>query len=540
MIEDFGIFFNSKDVENVVKKLREVCKRIKDRVYPDFIALSLSEEAEFFNLIHELVEKLPNNVRNELSIVLPTIEKGVVISKVVPLKDLENELRKSTYAMYIFVNVMAQDVEIPSVTNFEVKQNHRNFRPVKPMIINAGYGHTVGSEEALWYCFPYIEWVNKYAISQGVETIYTPCEKSVRRNIWFLLDADRPNVVIGNGHGNESTFTTFKLDKVFWIDMTSEDFDKEWVKDVDFLMLSCLTGAKLGPYMVYKLGARSYLGWKKEFTFITRRGYRWVSDDWRKSPEVIYLKPVAEAFAKVASGEWTTSDAYNYIAPTWRKYLQDPNIPTFYKQWIKWNLDNMVLIKKEETLMTNGANVKESLEKEKKLHLIVKLVQDEKTWELLNKVYEKTGEYVEKLKIPEDAKVGNAELILDLVGYDVKKIPIKLIKKEQGEKEVKYVLDVEYPRKDTELEIGKEFELRFKIIEKVIEKPKYVPVVVKYSVKEVVSVLQARELGRSVDSSLPINFHERDDWKCKYMLGTVPILYQACTCISNHHVHGSL
>ena len=39
----------------VVKKLREVCKRIKDRVYPDFIALSLSEEAEFFNLIHEVL-----------------------------------------------------------------------------------------------------------------------------------------------------------------------------------------------------------------------------------------------------------------------------------------------------------------------------------------------------------------------------------------------------------------------------------------------------------------------------------------------------
>ena len=43
-MEDFVSIFMSKEIEDIVKRLKEMCKRIRDRVHPDFVALSLEEE----------------------------------------------------------------------------------------------------------------------------------------------------------------------------------------------------------------------------------------------------------------------------------------------------------------------------------------------------------------------------------------------------------------------------------------------------------------------------------------------------------------
>ena len=523
-MEEIHKYFASKEVEDTVKKLKELCKKIKDKVTPEVMALSLDEEVELFTLVRELVSKIPQEARKSVGLTLPTKVGGVVVTKVVTLDELELVLRSDLHALSTFVNIMAQDIEV-SVE--KVPEEGSKFQGGKTLVINSVYGHDVGASEALWYCQPYLDFIHKYALSKGVTSRQLICSDAVKEVVWDVHRNERPMIIVGNGHGSEDTFTGYKLNKVYWVDMEREGFDKSWVTGATFLMISCLTGAKLGPYMVEKLGVYAYLGWKKEFTFIVKRGYRWVSNDWRKSPDVLYLRPPAEAFAKVVTGEWSVEKAYNYIKETWENYLRDSSIPLFYKQWIAWDLNNMVLIKRGSLVMFDGAGVSEEEELgEEGVEVRVTLEQDGKSWTLINKKY-RLGRHVEEVNLPKDVQPGEAMLKFFVNNVLKKIVKIKLVKRESGEKK-EYDINVIEPREGQEVDIEKPLRIVFEVFEKVVKPPeevKYTPIVVEYTVKSVVSMLEARYIGRAIDCELPINFDKVDEHKCLYVLGSIPIPY---------------
>ena len=170
--------------------------------------------------------------------------------------------------------------------------------------------------------------VRDYATSRGVELYYLYREAAVRERAWECHRRDGGVVyVVGCGHGNEKTYTGYRLNKIYWVDMLGDGFDPSWVRNRVFLLLSCLTAAELGPYMVERLGVWSYVGWDREFVFWVRIGYRKMGES-PSYPDWYFLKPVEEAmpsgekpecFGELAAG---LPEKQECATCPWKKYCR--------------------------------------------------------------------------------------------------------------------------------------------------------------------------------------------------------------------------
>ena len=214
------------------------------------------------------------------------------------------------------------------------------------LIINPVCGHRCDEREALWYIEPYWKQIKETLDKANIENIYRYKEEAKKNYIWNDHAFQKPKIIIGAGHGNVNVFTGYKLNLIYYVNMHEDDFPIDSIKNAIFLMLSCLTAKELGPYIVHRLKAKAYLGWEKEYTFVVKWGKR-KGSNWKESPDLLFLKPIEEAFVKVGLGEFTPEEAYNYIKLKYEEILQNSEVPNDIKQWIKWNLKHMKLITME-------------------------------------------------------------------------------------------------------------------------------------------------------------------------------------------------
>jgi len=214
------------------------------------------------------------------------------------------------------------------------------------LVLNPVCGHTCGSLEALWYIEPYYRQIKEYLEKKGIRVHYLYHRDAVRSKVWDTISRNRVVYQVLVGHGSADKFTGYFLNLIYWVDMTKRGFKFEWVKDTVMLVLSCITGAELGPWMV-KHGVWSYLGWRRVFAFWVRIGRR-KGSDWRETPEILWHKPIEVAFSKCASGEFTPKQAFEYIAKKYREAIENPEVPERFKATLRHDLASMVLIGKTE------------------------------------------------------------------------------------------------------------------------------------------------------------------------------------------------
>ena len=209
------------------------------------------------------------------------------------------------------------------------------------LVINPAVGHASGPYEALWYIEPYYEQVRDYLLARGRLHAYLHRGDAVREKAWPAL----PSVtyVVAVGHGNTDVFTGYRLSYIFWVDMTEKGFRSEWARDRVFLMLSCLTARRLGPWMVDSLGAWSYLGWDIPYTFVVYLGRR-KGADWRATPDRLFFDPVEEAFSRCATMEYAPGECYDHIYRRYTEHLQNPHVPERWKAIIRADRDHMRLL----------------------------------------------------------------------------------------------------------------------------------------------------------------------------------------------------
>ena len=219
------------------------------------------------------------------------------------------------------------------------------------LIINPVCGHYCYDDgdkiyrEALWYIEPYLEQVKNELEKSGKKVIYLHLQECIRRNVWKIHESKKPIIVIGTGHGNSFVYTGYRLNPIYWETMFRDGWNYQWSREVTFLLLSCLTGKSLGKEMVnpYTYNAKYYFGWEKEFVFIVNIGKR-KGKDWKETPELLFFKPIEEAWIKVGKGELNPEDAYRYIISKWREILENKEIPNHIKKWIEHDLNAMKIL----------------------------------------------------------------------------------------------------------------------------------------------------------------------------------------------------
>mgnify|MGYP000120728483 CR=1 FL=1 len=205
------------------------------------------------------------------------------------------------------------------------------------LIINPEAGHTDGPEEALWYISPYFEQIRDVVAQRGKDYTYLYREQCIKDQVWRQLNLKKPKIIVATGHGDSNLYTGYYLDWIFWVDMKNEGFNPNWAAGTIMLMLSCLTARGLGPYMMDN-GASYYLGWKVEYGFAVEPEVRKEEN----SIEQFFFKPIEQAFSRVAVGDLTPKECFDYIA---RRYTENAQkVPPHIKELMLSDRDNMVLL----------------------------------------------------------------------------------------------------------------------------------------------------------------------------------------------------
>ena len=205
----------------------------------------------------------------------------------------------------------------------------------------------------LWYAEPYFEQIKKYLEEKKVPHEYLYKEDAVFTKVWDVMSKNSIIYITGVGHGGHTYFTGYLVKLIFWCDgmyvwrhMMWNGYLPEWHYNTVFLILSCLTASVLGPWF-RRYGAWSYLGWNHYFYFCARIGKR-KGKDWKETPEMLWHKPVEEAFKKCIAAEITPKEAYDYIYRKFTEYLESSEIPELFKVFLQWDRDHMVLIGHED------------------------------------------------------------------------------------------------------------------------------------------------------------------------------------------------
>jgi hypothetical protein len=173
---------------------------------------------------------------------------------------------------------------------------------------------------------------------------------AVRSKVLDSLSRNDPAFFTGVGHGNTTTFTGQNFNGIWW------SCDCKELRDRVVYLLSCYTGAGLGPDMVSK-GVRCYIGYKVTFTWIQERIQDPTVDRYGKS----FFEPVLEILNRLADGHTmgeafrASLDRWNYWIDYWSRST-DPEAPVVLTYLIH-DRDGQVLIGDETARIVSAVPI---------------------------------------------------------------------------------------------------------------------------------------------------------------------------------------
>jgi len=146
--------------------------------------------------------------------------------------------------------------------------------------------------------------------------------------------------------GNSDIFTGQNLEHIFWTCNNKE------LRGRVVYLLSCITGAKLGPDMVNNKGAAAFIGYKEVFSWLQEEFQDPLKDPYGKA----FFEPVLEIIYRLADG-YTTREAYNASMAKWNSWIDywtksdDPYAPMILQLLIH-DRDVQILLGSEEARVT--------------------------------------------------------------------------------------------------------------------------------------------------------------------------------------------
>jgi hypothetical protein len=184
-----------------------------------------------------------------------------------------------------------------------------------------------------------------YMRSRGLIVDDLEGDRARRQPVLDSLSRNDSVFFCGVGHGNEQTFTGQWKERIWWV------CDCKELKDRVIYLLSCLTGQGLGSDMVNNKGARAYIGYKVEFTWIQAQVQDPLLDPYGRA----FFEPVLEIYKNLADGK-TVGEAYlasmdkwNYWIDYWSK-SDDPVAPSIV-QLLLWDRNGQVLYGDENSVI---------------------------------------------------------------------------------------------------------------------------------------------------------------------------------------------
>jgi len=162
-----------------------------------------------------------------------------------------------------------------------------------------------------------------------------PLYSVLDRRTPFRLSSQQADVIIGMGHGDVDIFTGQNMGTILEV----SKYSPREVKGKVIYLLSCQTGAELGPDLVHN-GALSFIGFTDD--------YLWVADadlaatPWGDEMAAPCLMPAIEGINSLLDGE-TTKRAYDAQLEAYRRYAQSEE-DELIQSLIEFNRDNAVLL----------------------------------------------------------------------------------------------------------------------------------------------------------------------------------------------------
>jgi len=169
---------------------------------------------------------------------------------------------------------------------------------------------------------------------------------AVRTKVLDSLAKQDSRFFFGVGHGRADLFTGQNLDLIFGVCNCKE------LRGRVVYLLSCITGAKLGPDMVNNKGATSFIGYKEVFVWVQSDFQDPLKDPYGKS----FFEPALEIIYRLADG-YTAREAYNTSMSKWNYWIDywtksdDPYAPVVLQLLIH-DRNAQVLIGSEEARVT--------------------------------------------------------------------------------------------------------------------------------------------------------------------------------------------
>lgn len=118
-------------------------------------------------------------------------------------------------------------------------------------------------DDTTTYCSKWSEEVIKQAEEKGIQAINLNKEKAVRKNFEDRMHSNKPNFVMFNGHGNETTITGHEGQQLLSCQLKNE----ETTQNTMVYARSCNSATKLGRECVQK-GCKAFIGYTQQYAFL--------------------------------------------------------------------------------------------------------------------------------------------------------------------------------------------------------------------------------------------------------------------------------
>ncbi|MDD5777963.1 MAG: carboxypeptidase-like regulatory domain-containing protein [Candidatus Thermoplasmatota archaeon] len=189
-------------------------------------------------------------------------------------------------------------------------------------------------ETATHWASPYLQaLIRDYAQQHGIPVRYLHKSDDVKDTFVSVVDAHNPILVTGCGHGSSTTYTGYQYSELMKKDRADT---RRIAPGRHFVLLSCKVGAQLLPWLVQE-GAVAAQGYRENFTFVIDE------ENYPNSYATWFFTAHCEGERALIEGA-THSEAFERVIEAFTQYMNDPQVPTICKPYLKADRDARILV----------------------------------------------------------------------------------------------------------------------------------------------------------------------------------------------------
>lgn len=138
--------------------------------------------------------------------------------------------------------------------------------------------------------------------------------EATKENVTKIIEAEKPQLVIFNGHGNENVITGYEFEILIQINDNEILLEKKIIH-----AFACAAGKNLGPKCV-AIGSAAYIGYREKFQ-LTHLNKLTETEQINDPIATFFLEPAFSAILALIEGK-TMIEAYNISQAMYLQHLQ--------------------------------------------------------------------------------------------------------------------------------------------------------------------------------------------------------------------------